>query len=80
MLSALLALAAFAAVGIGILGLSQATSGVGAICIGVFLIACVRINQATGQHAEIMKFLAEQNNASAQRTNSPPPLPRRPLP
>lgn len=73
MFSLLLALAAFAALGFGLLQLTQATEGVGFIAIGVFLIACVRINQATGQHAEIMKRLAEQHNASAPQAPNPPP-------
>jgi hypothetical protein len=49
----LLIIATFAAC-IGSLALTQATAGVGGICVGCFLAICARIAQASAHHKQLM--------------------------
>lgn len=55
-----LGIAAFV-VTIGVLLLSQATQGVGAIAAGLFLAIVARIVQARAQHNELLKKLESRN-------------------
>lgn len=56
MATAVLLLASFIVL-IGALLLSQATQGVGAIAVGLFLAVIGRVLQARAQHAELLKRL-----------------------
>lgn len=55
----LLVVAGIAAAGLGLLSLSQATSGVGLLCAACFLGMLARLVQARGHQAQVRHLLAK---------------------
>ena len=65
----------FAALALGFLGfisLSEATTGIGFIALGLLCGVLARISQADGQHRAVMGRLAELTNETAKRSSVAP--------